>query len=378
MRRTNMLLILLLIVVCLATTACVILQQPRFGKAPEGERLKKIEESPNYQNGAFKNLIPTETLAKGQSTFKILVNNLFSSHERLRPEEPLPTVKTRLTGSGAIDPSQDLLIWLGHSSYFIQLGGKRILVDPVFSDHGGPFWFINKTFPGTDIYSAEDMPKIDCLLISHDHWDHLDYPTVKALEPKVATVICPLGIGADFEYWGYPKEKIREVDWNTDVFLENGMNITVVPARHYSGRLFTKNKTLWAGFVIETLKHRMFLSGDTGYGPHLADIARDFGTFDLVALDGGQYDPRWPLIHMTPEQTVQTADEMGAKNMLLAHVGRFCISTHPWDEPFIRAVAGSKDKKFRLLTPKIGEPVRLDDPNQDFSHWWETVAPKAQ
>ncbi len=346
-----MLLILLLIVVCLATTACVILQQPRFGKAPEGERLKKIEESPNYQNGAFKNLIPTETLAKGQSTFKILVNNLFSSHERLRPEEPLPTVKTRLTGSGAIDPSQDLLIWLGHSSYFIQLGGKRILVDPVFSDHGGPFWFINKTFPGTDIYSAEDMPKIDCLLISHDHWDHLDYPRLKPWNPKLPPSSARSALALISNIGATRKKKYGKSTGIRTCFLKTAMNITVVPARHYSGRLFTKNKTLWAGFVIETLKHRMFLSGDTGYGPHLADIARDFGTFDLVALDGGQYDPRWPLIHMTPEQTVQTADEMGAKNMLLAHVGRFCISTHPWDEPFIRAVAGSKDKKISSAHP---------------------------
>lgn len=366
-----MLLAALLVVVCLAMTACAILRQPRFGKLPEGQRLERIQASPNYADGAFTNLIPTSTLVEGQSTFKIIVTNLFASHERLRPEKPLPVVRTQLAGPGAIDRGTDTLIWLGHSSYFIQLGGKRILVDPVFSDHAGPFSFINKTFPGTDIYSARDMPDIDCLLISHDHWDHLDYPTVIALRRKVEKVICPLGVGADFDYWGYPKEKIREADWNTDVQLENGLTVTAVPARHYSGRLFDKNKTLWAGFVLKTPERRLFLSGDTGYGPHFADIARAYGPFDLVSLDGGQYDPRWPLIHMTPEQAVRAAEDMGARSMLLAHVGRFCISTHPWDEPFVRVVGASREKNFRLLTPKIGEAVRLDDAKQQFSHWWE-------
>ncbi len=368
-----MLLLVLLIIVCLVMTACAILNQPRFGKLPEGTRLERIQASPNYTDGAFKNQIPTPTLAEGQSTFKIIVANLFSSHDRLRPEKPLPTVKTKVNGAGAIDQDADLLIWLGHSSYFIRLGGKTILVDPVFSDHGGPFSFINKTFPGTDIYSAADMPEIDYLLISHDHWDHLDYPTVTALQQKVKNVICPLGVGAYFEYWGYPKGKIREADWNTDLYFENGPRITVVSARHYSGRLFEKNKTLWAGFVLETLDRRLFLSGDTGYGPHFSEMARAFGPFDLVALDGGQYDPRWPLIHMTPEQAVRAAEDLDAKSMLLAHVGRFSISTHPWDEPFIRVSEASKNKKFSLVTPKIGEPVWLGDMGQTFGCWWKGI-----
>ncbi len=146
-----------------------------------------------------------------------------------------------------------------------------------------------------------------------------------------------------------------------------------MPARHYSGRGFSRNKTLWAGFVLETPRRRLFLSGDTGYGPHFADLGRAFGGFDLVALDGGQYDARWPLIHMTPEEAVRAAQDLGARSMLLAHVGRFCIAAHAWDEPFKRVVVAGKGKDFRLLTPKIGEPVRLDGREQHFPPWWQGV-----
>lgn len=372
-RLGNMFLIAILTSVGLGLGACAILSQDKFGHQPDGERLRRIQASPHYVGGEFVNTVPTAMLAEGQSTFKILWDNLFAGSARLRPEEPLPTVRLDLADPDVVDVSRDMVIWLGHSSYFIQLGGKRILVDPVFSDHGAPFSFFNRIFSGTDLYAAADMPQIDYLVITHDHWDHLDHPTVTELMPKVETVVCPLGVGAHFERWGYPKERLREADWNTTLQLGNGLAIHAVPARHYSGRGFSKNKSLWAGFVLETSERRIYLSGDTGYGPHFADIARIFGSFDLVALDGGQYDPRWPLIHMTPEEAVLAAEEIGAEAMMLAHVGRFSIASHSWDEPFIRANNAAKDKDFRLLTPKIGEPVWIDGTQQKFTRWWEGV-----
>ena len=293
-----MLSIVLLAGVALALGTYGVLNQAKFGRHPQGERLEKILASSNYIDGEFRNTVPTATLVEGQSSMKIMWDNLFMDIERPRPTEPLPTVKTDLT---SLNAATDAVIWLGHSSYFIQLDGKRILVDPVFSDHGAPFSFFNKTFPGTDLYAVEDMPEIDYLLLSHDHWDHLDYPTATGLMAKVNTVILPLGVGAHFEHWGWPKEKLTEADWNAALQYD-GLTMHVVPARHYSGRLFTRNKTLWAGFVLESPKRRFFLSGDTGYGPHIADIAQTFGRFDLAAIDGGQYDHRWPLIHMTPEE----------------------------------------------------------------------------
>lgn len=365
-----MLLTVFLVALCLLLGTYAILGQAKFGKHPEGERLALIQASPNYRDGEFHNTVPTAMLAEGQSSLKIMWNGLFTDKARLRPQESLPTVRLDLA---SLDPAKDMVIWLGHSSYFIQLAGKRILVDPIFSDHGAPFSFLNKTFPGTDLYTAGDMPEIDVLIISHDHWDHLDYPTAAALMPKVKTVISPLGVGAHFECWGYPKDKLREADWNTALRFDNGLTVHVVPARHYSGRSFTRNKTLWAGFVLETSERRIFLSGDTGYGPHIAEIARSFGGFDLVAIDGGQYDPRWPLIHMTPEEAVLAAQELKAESLMLAHAGRFSIAAHPWDEPFVRVTKASRDKTFRLLTPRIGEPVWFDGTEQHFTRWWESA-----
>ncbi|AYM91021.1 MBL fold metallo-hydrolase [Serratia sp. 3ACOL1] len=365
-----MLLKIFIAVSCLLLGGCIILGQAKFGKHPEGELLSRIQASPNYKEGEFHNTVPTATLVEGQSSLKIIWKSIFADTTGLRPPGPLPTVKLDLV---SLNPTKDTVIWLGHSSYFIQLAGKRILVDPIFSDHGAPFSFLNKTFLGTDLYTAADMPEIDVLVISHDHWDHLDYSTATALMPKVKVVLSPLGVGAHFERWGYPREKLHEIDWNAALRVGNELTVHVVPARHYSGRLFVRNKTLWAGFVLETPERRIFLSGDTGYGPHIAEIAHRFGGFDLVAIDGGQYDPRWPLIHMTPEEAVLAAQELKAETLLLAHVGRFSISTHSWDEPFVRAVKASKEKPFRLLTPKIGEPVWLDGTEQHFTHWWKEV-----
>ena len=372
-RLRTMFLTTILAGVGLGLGACAILSQDKFGRQPEGERLAGFQASSNFKGGKFQNTVPTPMLVEGQSTLKILWDNLLADSVRLRPEEPLPTVRLDLTDPQVLDRSRDMVIWLGHSSYFIQLGGKRILVDPVFSDHGAPFSFANRIFPGTDLYAAANMPKIDVLVISHDHWDHLDHQTVVDLMPKVGTVVCPLGVGAHFERWGYPKERLREGDWNAAMQFYSGLTIHVLPARHYSGRGLSKNKSLWVGFVLETPERRIFLSGDTGYGPHFADIARTFGNFDLVALDGGQYDPRWPIIHMTPEEAVLAAKELGAKTMMLAHVGRFSIASHSWDEPFIRAVAASKSRNIHMLTPRIGEPVWLDGTEQNFARWWEGV-----
>ncbi|MDR0466743.1 MAG: MBL fold metallo-hydrolase [Deltaproteobacteria bacterium] len=361
---------LVFVTIGLMLSSCAILGQERFGRLPEGERLMRIQASPNYQDGQFKNTAPTIMLADGQSPVKILWKSLWADRTRTWPQKPLPAAKLDLK---ALDPTKDVVIWLGHFSFFIQLGGKRILMDPVFNDHAAPFSLFNKSFPGTDLYRAEDLPDVDFLLVSHDHWDHLDHQTVVGLMSKVKTAVAPLGVGAHFVHWGYPKEKVLEADWNTALRFDNGFVVHVVPARHFSGRLLTRNQSLWGGFVLETPTRRIYLSGDSGYGPHIRDIADAFDGFDLVAIDGGQYDARWPQMHMTPEEATQAARELKAKFMLLAHVGRFCISAHPWDEPFERATAAARDMPFQLLTPKIGEPLWLDAKEHNFSPWWRTV-----
>ena len=343
---------------------------PKFGKLPGGARLDAIKRSPNYSGGGFQNLIPTPVLVGDRGFVSELISFLFGKKDRATPAVPIPSVKTDLQ---SLDRNRDVFVWLGHGSYFIQLGGKRILVDPVFSASVGPLPGVNKAFAGTNAYSAADIPAIDYLLITHDHWDHLDYPTVAALRPRTKTVVCGLGVGAHFERWGYDKEQIHEADWFSVVESGDGLAIHVLPARHYSGRLLTNNKTLWVAYAITTARRRIFLSGDTGYGPHFADIGRRFGGFDLVVLDTGQYDERWPYIHMTPEQAAQAAEDLRARGLLPGHVGKFSLARHPWDAPYTRITVASAGRSYRLLTPMIGSPILLDDPQQHFSRWWEDL-----
>jgi L-ascorbate metabolism protein UlaG (beta-lactamase superfamily) len=352
---------------CLALGACAVFSQPRFGKLPQGERLDIIQRSPNYRDGEFRNPIATSLFSKDVGLISVIWSNHFAKNDRLVPNTPVPAIKSDLK---ALSPQMDAVVWLGHSSWFIQLGGKRILIDPVFSDYAAPFSFMNRAFAGTGIYGVEDMPDIDCLLISHDHWDHLDFSTVTALASKVKRVICPLGVGAYVEQWGYPKEKIHEGDWYDRVALARDCFVHVLPARHYSGRLQTKNQTLWAGFALETPKLRIFFSGDSGYGPHFSEIGAAFKEFDLALLDCGQYDPRWAYIHMTPEEAAVAARDLGARALLPAHVGRFAIANHPWDEPFRRLAEASREQSYALVTPRIGELVAPDDKASRFPGWW--------
>ena len=343
-------------------------QQPKFGQLPEGERQRVIEASPNYMEGEFRNLVPTPMFADGTSFGSVIVGNLFMNRSGLTPPAPLPTAKTDLK---TLDGATDVVVWLGHSSYFVQLAGKRILVDPVFSAAAAPLPGANQAFEGTSVYGAEDMPEIDYLLITHDHWDHLDYPSVRALEPKTRRVVTGLGVGAYFEQWGYPEEKILEADWFGVVEPDPGVAIHVLPARHYSGRLLTRNKTLWSAFALDAGGRRIFFSGDSGSGPHFADIGKRFGGFDLAVLEIGQYDSRWPYIHMTPEEAAQAAEALGARALLPAHVGKFAIARHSWDEPFRRIVTASDGKNYKLLTPRIGDAVDIGSGTQHFAQWWE-------
>lgn len=346
------------------------LQHPKFGAMPEGARLQAIERSPHYVNGAFQNLIDTPMRTQDTSFASNVMSMLLDRNPNLKPSTTLPSMRVDLK---ALPPGEDVVVWLGHSSYFVQLGGKRLLIDPVFGTNAGPFPGSNVAFPGTSPSTAEDMPSIDVLLVTHDHWDHLDYPSARALLPKVEQVVVGLGVGAFFDRWGYPADRIHEADWNDVLELVPGLRIHVLPARHYSGRMLTRNKTLWVAFALEAPQRRLFFSGDSGYGPHFREIGERFGGFDLVALDMGQYDKRWAHIHMFPEQAAQAADDLRAKAVLPAHIGRFSIAAHDWDEPFKQLEKASRGKPYRLHIPRIGEVVPLGGQTQRLDLWWERI-----
>lgn len=365
-----MLLALVIGIVILSIGVGFYIRQPKFGTLPHGARLESIRNSPNYADGKFRNLMPTPQFSPGNNTASVWWYFLFEKKERLIPTASIPAVKTDLK---SLDKGQDEVVWLGHSSYYIQLGGKRVLIDPVFSPSAAPVSFANKAFAGTNQYTAEDMPEIDYLLISHDHWDHLDYPTIMALKPKVKAIVCGLGVGSYFAEWGFEQKLVHEADWFTALEFGDGFTVHVLPSRHFSGRLLTRNKTLWSGFALVTPERRIFYSGDGGYGPHFKQIGEMLNGFDLAIMENGQYDRNWPYIHMMPEEAAQAAEDLKAKALLPGHSGKFSIANHPWDEPFKRITAASASRGYRLVTPMIGEPVDLDNQQQLFSRWWEKV-----
>lgn len=340
----------------------------KFGALPEGEELERLVRSPHCVDGVFQNELPTPLMVEDGNIAGTWLNFLFRNEERLRPSRPLPTVKEKL---GHTDRMQDMVVWLGHSSFYLHLGGKRILIDPVLSEYASPVPFAIRAFPGTNPYLPEDIPDIDVLVISHDHWDHMDYPTLAALEPRISQVVCGLGTGAHLARFGFSREKIREGDWG-DSFSFDELRVDLTPGRHFSGRLFRRNRTLWAGVVLQSGKRRVFFSGDSGYGPHFSEIGRSRGPMDLVLLDMGQYNDRWKYVHMVPEEAARAADELKAAALIPTHVGKFCISHHAWDDPFLRIEKASQGKSWRLLTPCIGQPVVAGMAVQ-YRRWWAAM-----
>jgi hypothetical protein len=229
----RMMLITVSVIGLLVVWAGIFLQQAQFGKAPSGERLARIQQSPNFKDGQFLNLTETPNYAAGYTFWGELRKQLIGKYPRRSPIDPIPSVKTDLKHFAS---DTNVLVWFGHSSYFMQLNGKRFLVDPVFSGSISPIPGTSKAFRGTDPYTVADLPEIDYLLISHDHYDHLDYETIGALKDKTKKVICGLGVGTHFEHWGYPAEKIIEKDWHERVAVDREMVIYTEPARHKSGR----------------------------------------------------------------------------------------------------------------------------------------------
>lgn len=354
-------------IIAVASMAVVIFfNMPSFGKSPSKHEISQMELSLNYKNGKFQNQLPTETMNKEKGYIKGIVEIVSAADKRSVPETDIPSKKIDLKN---IPSNENIVVWMGHSSLFIQFSGKKILVDPVFSLYASPVSFLNKSFKGMDIYSAEDIPEIDILMITHDHWDHLDYPTVLALKPKVKYVICPLGVGSHFRYWKYDSSKIIETDWNESIKMD-ALKIHTLPARHFSGRSIIQNKTLWASFLLESDDYKIYLSGDTGYGPHFLEIGKKFGNIDLAIMESGQYNADgWPDIHILPSEAITAVRELNTKLLLPIHNGKFKLSLHAWDEPYDKLYELTKNTDIQLLTPLPGEKINLDE-KIIFPKWW--------
>ncbi len=364
-----MLLIVSCIFLALALAGALIVNHPVFGRAPRGERLERIRRSPNFRDGKFQNLQPTPRIVSRKGFVGTMLDFLFNKPPRLYPRTALPAEKVDLHG---LDRDQEVLVWFGHSSCFIQSGGKRLLVDPVLRS-GLPMSLLFKPFRGMDSYTPEAIPAIDYLLITHDHMDHLDYRTVRELRERIARVVCPLGVGEHLERWGYDPACITEMDWDETLDAGDGLTIHCLPARHFSGRGLHPNSTLWASFLLETPTRRIFLAGDGGYDTHFARIGRRFAPIDLAILENGQYNPDWRTIHLLPGQQAQVIRDLAPGRVLTVHHSKYALSKHPWDEPLKKIAEAARSEGFRLVTPRPGERVHLADTTQRFAAWWENI-----
>jgi L-ascorbate metabolism protein UlaG (beta-lactamase superfamily) len=298
-----------------------------------------------------------------------MTKDLIYGNKKRTPPQAIPSIKTNLNH---LLQNEDRITWFGHSSYHLFFSNKHILIDPVFSGSAAPFSFMIKSFAGSNIYQAEDFNHIDILILTHDHYDHLDYYTLLKLKDKVKQVYCSLGVASHLLYWGFDSKNIHELDWWQSIQINDEIKLTATPARHFSGRGLIRAQTLWSSFVLESKQRKLFLGGDSGYGSHFADIGKKHGAFDLAILECGQYNEKWPMIHMTPEQTVQAGLDLGAKIVLPVHWGKFALAYHNWDESINRFTTQAKKLNVNYITPQIGELYSFEKPHQT-KDWWKDL-----
>lgn len=282
------------------------------------------------------------------------------------PEFTLPK-KTVTKSDFSETPSDFAAYWLGHSTFILELDGKRILFDPVF-ENGGPLPFILRRFDASPI-KREELPEIDIVVITHDHYDHLEAATIRYLASINTEFIVPLGVGARLEGWGIQKNNISELGWH-EAKTVGSLQITALPGIHYTSRSFNdRNKTLWASFAIKGAEKNLFVSGDTGYGTHLKDIGEKYGPFDLAFVEIDGWNKGWPLTHLFPDQAVQLCQDINTQVMFPIHWGVFDLAMHPWDESIKMVAEMAAEKNLQLVTPLMGEKVipGLSPTNR----WWE-------
>ncbi len=345
---------------------------PQFGARPKGESLKRVEASPQYRNGKFVN----NTEGIDQYTFSDYMD-MFSEMRKDRPgATPFNRVLSKYKGeievNKQITDSLTRITWLGHSAIHLRIDGLNILIDPMLGDAYGPLTFMKKgkRFVNSKPIALDEFGKIDAILISHDHYDHLDYSTIKQLKGKVEHYFVPLGVAGHLISWGVNENIITELDWWQEVQF-NGLTFISTPAQHFSGRgIMDRFSTLWMSWVIIGKKEKIYFSGDSGYFDIFKQIGNKYGPFDLTMIECGQYSDLWPNHHIFPEQTAQAHLDLKGKVLMPIHWGTFLLSpSHDWDEPIERLLKKAYELKVKVTTPMIGQSISIGNeyPN---TKWW--------
>lgn len=332
---------------------------PQFGARPAGDRLARIEASPNFVGGKARNLVARPM--GGFFEMSGAMTDYLRRGARRIPQVDLPVVHP---DPKALRPQGDRLrvTWLGHSTLLIELDGHLLLTDPVFSERASPFTFAGPKRFHPPALSVAGLPPLDAVLISHDHWDHLDHQSILDLHERGVTFVVPLGVGAHLEAWGVPAERIREMDWWQELDLGD-LRIASTPAHHFSGRgVFDRDTTLWTSYALGGPTHRMWYSGDTGPLDAAPEIRERYGPFDLVALEVGAHHPAWGTIHLGPDAAVDLYHQLGGGVLFPIHWGTFNLAMHDWDAPIKRLQERSAEGRVRLLAPLVGETAEPEDP----------------
>jgi L-ascorbate metabolism protein UlaG (beta-lactamase superfamily) len=355
---------------CMVAAALLIFW-PSFGGSVEGERQARVQASPQFRGGRFDNVVPKTQRTTAQS-WDYLKRQMMGNEMRTPPPPCPPVIRLNPEDFKKPPTPGSRAIWFGHASVYLEIDGARIMLDPMLSDYASPLMRIGPKRFHPPPLALESLPKIDAVVISHDHYDHLDMNTTKHLSRVGSHFVVPLGVGAHLERWGIPKSQFTELDWWQSAEMR-GLKITSAPIRHYSGRgLRDGNATLWSSWSIAGPVHRVYFSGDTGFGEHFREVGDRLGPFDLSLLKIGAYGPgqNWLDIHMEPEQAVEAHLALKARRMLPVHWGTFNLAFHAWDEPIKRAVAAGRGRGIDIVTPRLAELVTVDAPFNSVS-WWE-------
>ncbi len=360
-----LILLIISIIIVISLKGCA-----SMGTNPDRDNVSMFKHSMHYD--ANKNMFVNrnqdaiDEMWDKNITFTIMID-MFKGRKILKPTTKLPELKPDL--SVFLQQDSDLrVIWFGHSSFMLNIDGIIVLVDPVFTNSSFPVNIMNKRFQ-PPVLKLNELPVIDYILISHDHYDHLDMKSVKYFIDKKARFVVPLGVGSHLKSWGIPHDRIVERDWWVTAKFDS-IQFIATPAQHFSGRgLFDRNKTLWASWVIKSKNHSVYFSGDSGYDIHFKAVGKKYGPFDIAFLECGQYNNQWREVHMFPEDSVTAFKDLRAKKFFPIHWGMFILSKHPWNDPPKQLYALSKTHKIDLIIPKIGQLVNVNHTFQ-LEEWW--------
>ena len=362
--------VLSLIALLIIIGAFFINLSPQFG----GEATKKQQEvfskSKHYKDGKFVNNDGVKMEMSFKDTFKAM-GTMFNSDSNSKPNKNIAVQKIDSIAIADYN-SKTRFIWFGHSTFLLQIKGKNLLIDPMFGNVPAPNPLLGSNRFSNELpIEIEKLPHIDAVLITHDHYDHLDYESIQKLKDKVNMFYTPLGVGIHLLKWGIEKERIIELDWWQEIKYDE-LTIRCTPAQHFSGRgLADREKTLWCSWIIQSDDENLFFSGDSGYAPHFKEIGDKYGPFDFAFMECGQYNDLWPLVHMFPEETAQAGLDIKAKRMMPIHWGAFKLASHSWTDPVERLSKKAKELKIDLVIPKIGESIEIElNDSEEIYPWW--------